>query len=134
MVYLWLTAIKDTRVRRLLTTYDIMCAWDVHLLDRIAEAPQDIRIDPDKFEVFMTGIPNFHIHGHQAKCQSYSLHFKKGVGQTCGEIIEVGWSVSNPAAGATASMSAGARADWLDDLWNDANWQKCVRMRESSTP
>ena len=136
MGYIHLSAVRpavDAGIRRVLTSYYIWCQFVVHIIERVREAPEHLRIDIEALDKFTGAIPNFHIYGHKSDCMRYSLHYQVGVGQTVAEVVESNWSITNPLSGATACMSEGARLDCLDDHFSDSNWQKTVNIGERTS-
>ena len=67
-------------------------------------------------------IPKLHIWAHLPEDHAqFSLNLLPCVGRTAAEIIEWLWSQSNRAAPQTKKMGPGARADTLDDIFNNIN-------------
>ena len=79
--------------------------------------------------MFTFAIPDMHVVGHSIKCQdTFSFQFLPGSGQTCGEGIEQGWAAHNALATSTREMTAGSRADTIEDHLGAWNWRKVVHM------
>ncbi|KAJ7827600.1 hypothetical protein B0H14DRAFT_3088313 [Mycena olivaceomarginata] len=84
-------------------SYDIVCQWWKHLMERLLVLP-----------------PLMHIEGHNVDCGAlYSLNLIPGSGQTDGEGIE---------RLSTRIMGPGAHHDTIDDHWAYWNWQKLITL------
>ncbi|KAF8449453.1 hypothetical protein L210DRAFT_3609687 [Boletus edulis BED1] len=104
MDYLFFSVLKDTPLKCLNISYDIMCQWSRHLWSRMETMPTSMhfRYEDRKINLF---IPKFHLPAHIAKCQwKFSFNFEMGPGH---------------------------RRDTLDDLIGDSNWKKFIRFGES---
>ena len=109
-------------------SYDIVCQWAVHLLERLKRLPVLVRLRVIFTLTFV--IPKLHIYSHKRQCQlNYSFHFHPGVGNTDGEGIERSHSFIGPMGTATREMGPGSRHDTLDDGWGYWNWHKLVSLR-----
>ena len=116
------------QVLLLLISYDIACQWSKHFHDRQAKYPKELRVNPSS-TTFTFAIPDMHVVGHGIKCQdTFSFQFLPGSGQTCGEGIEQGWAAHNALATSTREMTAGSRADTIEDHLGAWNWRKVVHM------
>ncbi|KAJ7630159.1 hypothetical protein B0H17DRAFT_1217935 [Mycena rosella] len=102
---------KDPRIRKVVS-YDIVCQWWIHLLDRLKKMPPLVRI----FLILQYCrfvIPKMHIHAHTLACQIlFSLNLAS-IGA-----IATSTRVSGP----------GARHDALDNHWNFWNWLKTIGL------
>ena len=108
---------------RLKLLYDINCQYSRNLRSRFKKGKDHLSL-PRSLEI-VHAIGKFHVHGHQERCYArYSPMFVKGIGWTSGEILESLWSVLNEAARATQTMTKANRAETLDALINDSNWNK----------
>lgn len=128
MDYLFFSVLKDTPLKCLNISYDIMCQWSRHLWSRMETMPTSMhfRYEDRKINLF---IPKFHLPAHIAECQwKFSFNFVKGAARTDGEAPERGWSMLNAAASSTKEMGPGHRRDTLDDLIGDSNWKKFIRF------
>ena len=124
MDYIFLSTVKDEKVKLIKVSYDIACRWSINLFQRINTYPPELRITKDKFSLEYF-IPKFHLPAHGSSCHTkYSFNYRPGVGRTHGENIESGWAHTNPAAVATREMGAGARHSSLDSHWGGWNWRK----------
>ncbi|KLO05066.1 hypothetical protein SCHPADRAFT_794115, partial [Schizopora paradoxa] len=131
MDYIFASATRGTKDRRVLISYDIACQWSRHFFSRMDTLPDDVRFDTAKNIVEFV-IPKFHIAAHGKQCQSrYSLNFRRLNGRTDGENIERGWAWINPASLSTREMGPGAREDALDDAWAYWNWRISVKFGET---
>ncbi|KAJ7084767.1 hypothetical protein B0H15DRAFT_951268 [Mycena belliarum] len=112
--------------RRLLKviSYDIVCQWWKHLLERLLKLPPLLRLRISLAFVRFV-IPKMHIHSHTLACQVlFSLNLLLGAGQTDGEGIERPWANIGGVATSTREQGPGARHDTLDDHWGYWNWVK----------
>jgi hypothetical protein len=74
-------------------------------------------------------IPKMHIKNHIEACQLlWAFNYLEHSGETCGELIETGWSEGNQAAGSTKEMNAGHRHDILDEYHGYWNWTKTHKL------
>ena len=107
-----------------LISYDVMCQWSVHMMERVI-ASKHLRL-PDKLKLKLA-IGLFHIHGHQDTClPRYSPSFIEGGRQIDGETIETLWAPLNEISRSTRGMSTSHRREVIDDHMNDSNWKKLV--------
>ncbi|KAF9643122.1 hypothetical protein BDM02DRAFT_3104848, partial [Thelephora ganbajun] len=126
MDYIFLSTVKDEKVKIIKVSYDIACRWSIKLFQRIQKYSEELRIPEEKFalEYF---IPKFHLPAHGSSCHTkYSFNYRPGVGRTHGENIKSGWAHTNPAAISTREMGAGARHSTLDGHWGGWNWRKII--------
>ena len=130
MDYIFLSTVKDEKVKAIKISYDIACRWSINLFKRVENYSTDLRIPEDRFS-FEYFIPKFHLPAHGSSCHTrYSFNYRPGVGRTHGENIESGWAHTNPAAVATREMGAGARHSALDSHWGGWNWRKITGLGE----
>ena len=124
MDYIFLSTVKDEKVKMIKISYDIACRWSINLFQRVEKYSSQLRIPEGRFSLEYF-IPKFHLPAHGSSCHTrYSFNYRPGVGRTHGENIESGWAHTNPAAVATREMGAGARHSALDSHWGGWNWQK----------
>ena len=117
MDYIFLSTVKDEKVKKIKISYDIACRWSIKLRQRMENYSEELQFPEDRFtlEYF---IPKFHLPAHGSSCHTrYSFNYWPGVGRTHGENIESGWAHTNPAAISTREMGAGARHSALDGHW-----------------
>jgi len=134
MDYIFLSTMKDERVKIIKISYDIACRWSIKLRQRMQNYSEDLQFPEGKFalEYF---IPKFHLPAHGSSCHTkYSFNYRPGVGRTHGENIESGWAHTNPAAISTREMGAGARHSALDGHWGGWNWRKVIGFGKPSHP
>jgi hypothetical protein len=113
-----------------LTTYDIMCSWKVHLMERLKQLPPHLRLTII-LAILKWAIPKMHIHAHTLLCQLlFSLNLILGSGQSDAEGIERIWSGIGGVATSTREMGPGSRHDALDSQWSYWNWLKLVNIGE----
>ena len=131
MDYIFLSTVKDEKVKMIKISYDIACRWSINLFQRVENYPPELHISKDQFSLEYF-IPKFHLPAHGPSCYTtkYSFNHRPGVGRTHGENIESGWAHTNPAAVATREMGAGARHSALDGHWGGWNWRKVVGFGE----
>ena len=126
MDYIFLSTLKDEKVKSIKISYDITCRWSIKLRQRIQNYSEELQIPEDKF-VLEYFIPKFHLPTHGSSCHTkYSFNYQPGVGRTHGENIKSGWAHTNPAAVSTHEMGAGVRHLVLDGHWGGWNWRKVV--------
>ena len=126
MDYIFLSTVKDEKVKCIKISYDIACRWSINLRRRMLNYSKELQFHEDKFalEYF---IPKFHLPAHGSSCHTrYSFNYRPGVGRTHGENIESGWAHTNPAAISTREMGASARHSALNGHWGGWNWRKIV--------
>ena len=89
-------------------------------MKRVKDLPAPVQfLNP---ELMRFAIPKLHIWSHLPEDHAqFSLNLLPFVGRTAAEIIEWLWSQSNRAAAQTKKMGPGARADTLDDIFNNIN-------------
>ncbi|KAJ8688876.1 hypothetical protein PTI98_012954 [Pleurotus ostreatus] len=111
-----------------LVSYDIVCQWSKHVLERLQKLPPLVRLKIAS-NAIRFAIPKLHIHGHTQFCQrTYSLNYLPGVGRTDGEGIERPWANIGATSTSTRAMGPGARIETLNDHWSHWNWQKIIGM------
>ncbi|KAF7313215.1 CxC2 domain-containing protein [Mycena kentingensis (nom. inval.)] len=128
MDYIFMHAIRDARVKRLVVSYDVVCQWKVYLRTRVLKILEDSTIptDLDKFDI-QFALPVWHAAAHEEECQmANSLSYTRGVGRTDGEGIERTWAVLNTMSYATKEMSLPNRLDSLEDKVDRINFEKNV--------
>ena len=131
MDYIFLSTVKDEKVKTIKISYDIACRWSINLFQRIKTYSPELRVAENQFSLEYF-IPKFHLPAHGSSCHTrYSFNYRPGVGRTHGENIESGWAHTNPAAVATREMGAGARHSALDGHWGGWNWRKVVGFGKS---
>ncbi|KAJ7724201.1 hypothetical protein B0H16DRAFT_1736802 [Mycena metata] len=109
-----------------LASYDIVCAWNKLLKERMAKMPALVRLDLT-MKLLRFVIPKLHILGHKELCRLlYSLNITRGAGQLDGEGIERPWASIGGLASSTREMGPGARHGVLDAQWGSWNWQKLI--------
>ena len=131
MDYIFLSTVKEERVKMIKVSYDIACRWSINLFQRVERYSEGLRLPKDRFylEYF---IPKFHLPAHGPSCHTrYSFNYRPGVGRTHGENIESGWAHTNPAAVATREMGPGARHLALNGHWGGWNWRKVIGFGKS---
>ncbi|KAL1942577.1 hypothetical protein VTO73DRAFT_6179 [Trametes versicolor] len=103
-------------------TYDVICMYLRKLLERFRVHFPDL---VPLVEDFLCCLPKFHSHAHKELCQIvYALSYTTGFGLSHGEGVETPWAELNFAGLTTREMTAGARHDALNDLFNFWNRQK----------
>lgn len=119
---------EKLRIEAALNIYDIGCQWVIHHRRRFQECPG---LEwPDWMEMYVA-VGKFHLGAHRDNCFSrFSLNFMLGTGHLDGEILETLWSFLNKAAGPTRAMTKAHRSEVLDDLMQDSNFKKMVKLRK----
>ena len=127
MVFSMLAKIAK-RIKFILITYDIVCAWAVNLIKRYEAMYGDVFDLADDVEMSFA-VPKFHLeaHGEDCKC-AFNLNNTVGAGRTCGEGIEAGWADTNACALSTREMSAAHRHEVLEDFFQSINFRKIINM------
>ncbi|KAJ7026597.1 hypothetical protein C8F04DRAFT_1267965 [Mycena alexandri] len=119
--------LKDDRLFKTVS-YDIICQWWKHLLERLEALPLPMR-QYISLILFAFVIPKMHIHSHTLACQVlFSLNFLSGAGQTDGEGIERPWANLGGVATSTREMGPGSRHDTLDCHLHYWNWTKLTSI------
>ena len=114
----------------LVISYDIVCQWSKHLLERLRKFPPHLRIELPTNNL-RYAIPKYHFNAHKAKDHTqYSLNYMLGLGRTDGEEVERGWARHNQTSASTREMGPGSREDTLEDHFNYANHRKYTDMGE----
>ncbi|KAJ7678301.1 hypothetical protein DFH06DRAFT_975338, partial [Mycena polygramma] len=111
-----------------LISYDIVCQWWKHLMERMMLLPDLVRCVLILTMIVFV-VPKLHIHAQTLACQiMYSLNLVPGSGQTDGEGIERPWANIGGIATSTVKMGPGARHDTVDDHWGHWNWEKLIGL------
>jgi len=107
-------------------SYDMWCSYHKNLKKRFAKHfPHAAKI----LDNMRGAIPKLHVKNHIEACQLlWAFNYLEYSGETCGELIETGWSEGNQAAGSTKEMNDGHRHDMLDDYHGYWNWTKLHRL------
>lgn len=112
-----------------MTMYNIACQWAVHLEERMAQLPEDVRVDVAPFKELRYAIGKLHWHGHKQEDHSrFSLNWIPGSNRTDGEGIERRWWDFQPVANSTKMMGPGGREGILNDVFAFANWLKILGL------
>ncbi|KAF7312719.1 CxC2 domain-containing protein [Mycena indigotica] len=128
MDYILLHALGDTRVKRLVLSYDIACQWKQRLVFRVSDMACSAGFLPDLSNFTLQfALPVWHAAAHEVNCQAaMSLSHAHGVGRTDGEGIERTWAILNPISFATKEMGEGNRHDSIEDKVDHINFEKNV--------
>ncbi|KAN0139578.1 hypothetical protein V8E53_002607 [Lactarius tabidus] len=95
--------LKSTGIGHPLISYDVMCQWSIHMMERV-NSSNYLKL-PDNLELKLA-IGLFHIHGHQDTCMArYSPSVIKGSQQIDGKTIEMLWAPLNEITRSTRGMS-----------------------------
>ncbi|KAF7293374.1 hypothetical protein MIND_01114200 [Mycena indigotica] len=135
MDYILMHALGDTRVWKLVLSYDIACQWKQRLLMRVADMVKEGGVKSlDDFESIQFALPVWHAAAHDINCrEALSSSHAPGVGRTDGEGIERTWVVLNPIGFATKEMGEGNRHDTIEDKVDHLNFEKNVGQGENFT-
>ncbi|KAJ7054003.1 hypothetical protein C8F01DRAFT_1260221 [Mycena amicta] len=135
MDYIFMHALGDARVKRLVVSYDIACQWKINLRTRVLNILDGSTFAPN-LDAFDTqfGLPVWHAAVHEESCQAAnSLSYIVGAGRTDGEGIERTWAILNPIGFATKEMGEGNRHDTIDDKVDHINFEKNVGQGDALT-
>lgn len=113
-------------LRWIMFSYDIWCSYHANMKKRFSKHfPQAAKL----LDRMRGAIPKMHIKNHIEACQLlWAFNYIVHSGQTCGKLIETGWSEGNKAAGSTKEMNDGHRHDILDEYHGYWNWTKTHRL------
>ncbi|KAF7312645.1 CxC2 domain-containing protein [Mycena indigotica] len=141
MDYIFLHALGDTRVKRLVLSYDIACQWKQRLRERALTILSNAQVVCPTTGLTVDKVPNltdyeikfalpvWHAAAHETGCQAtHSLSYAWGVGRTDGEGIERTWALLNPIGFSTKEMGEGNRLDTIEDRIDHLNFEKNVRQ------
>lgn len=133
MDYIVTSALSLIEDRPLLVlSYDIMCQWIKHLLERLSTYPEHLKVELPEGDVRYV-IPKYHFSAHREKGHNvYSLNLMRGVGLTDCEEVERGWSRHDGIASSTREMGPGSRHDTLEYHFEFANYKKYVGLGKSN--
>ena len=109
-----------------LFSYDISCAYSVHLLDRFEERFPDLREAVSRIRYL---IPLVHVQNHKDNCMyNFSSAYTICACHFHGETAEHVWPESNQIGPQTRQMNNGHRQDTIIDHSNDWNWKKKTHL------
>ncbi|KAF7312647.1 CxC2 domain-containing protein [Mycena indigotica] len=140
MDYIFLHALGDTRVKRLVLSYDIACQWKQRLRERALTILSNAQVVCPTTGLTVDKVPNLTDYEikfaaglacgrTQTGCQAtHSLSYAWGVGRTDGEGIERTWALLNPIGFSTKEMGEGNRLDTIEDRIDHLNFEKNVRQ------
>jgi len=112
------------KVRDLVLSYDIVCAWSANFFKRLDNIYGDIYKLPDDAHLTFV-IPKFHLEAHGMRCKcKFNLSSMDGAARTCGEGIEANWADLNPIAPSVREMSPTHRHEVIDDFLQAINYRK----------
>ncbi|KAF7327107.1 CxC2 domain-containing protein [Mycena kentingensis (nom. inval.)] len=107
-------------------TYDIACAYIIHLLDRFKVHFPDL---VDQVQKMRWGIPALHVQGHKDSCTyMFGTAYMECVGHFYGETAEQYWPEANQLGALIRQMNSGHRHDTLIFHHGDWNWKKTVKI------
>ncbi|KAI0359016.1 hypothetical protein OH77DRAFT_1502180 [Trametes cingulata] len=107
-------------------SYDVVCSYICHILSRMEKSHPTMLDIVKRLKMLL---PKLHMHAHKELCQIvYAFCYARGFGLAHGEGVETPWAELNAAGLSTREMTAGARHDALDALFNYWNWRKTVGM------
>ncbi|KAJ7448726.1 hypothetical protein FB451DRAFT_1343295 [Mycena latifolia] len=111
-----------------LVSYDIVCIWSKHLLERLKALPPNVRIVIVATLICFT-IPKMHIHTHTLLCQLlFSLNYLIGSAETDGEGIEQVWGPLGAVAASSRDMGPGSHHNLLECQLHYWNWLKLISI------
>jgi hypothetical protein len=113
-------------LRWIMLSYDIWCSYHANMKKRFSKYfPQAAKL----LDKMRGAIPKMHVKNHVEACQLlWAFNYTEHSGETCGELVETGWSEGNQVAGSTKEMNAGHRHDILDEYHGYWNWTKTHRL------
>ncbi|KAJ7497825.1 hypothetical protein B0H11DRAFT_2276322 [Mycena galericulata] len=128
MDYIFFMGLAGSEVSELYVSYDIACQWHKNIWERMKTFDEGVRFHRGrKYTVFL--IPKFHLPAHIEACNIlFSFHLTRYVGMTDGEAPERGWAHLNPLATSTTEMGPGNRRDTINDVFNDWNHTKIIKL------
>ncbi|KAH9885219.1 hypothetical protein C8Q73DRAFT_660020 [Cubamyces lactineus] len=107
-------------------SYDVVCSYICHIRERFERSHPELLPIIDELKMLL---PKLHIYAHKELCQLvYVLCYARGFGLVHGEGIKTPWAELNIAGLCTREMTAGARHDTLNSLFNFWNWRKTFGM------
>ncbi|KAH9852424.1 hypothetical protein C2E23DRAFT_730866, partial [Lenzites betulinus] len=107
-------------------SYDVICSYICHIVTRFAKSHPDLVPIVQDLKMLL---PKLHMHAHREMCQIvYAFCYARGFGLAHGEGVETPWAELNIAGLSTREMTAGARHDALNSLFNYWNWRKTYTM------
>ncbi|KAF8839151.1 hypothetical protein BDN67DRAFT_982034, partial [Paxillus ammoniavirescens] len=128
MYYLFFSSQRNTTIKTLNISYDIVCQWHKGLWAHMSTLPLCLQLKYQQMLISFL-VPKFHLPAHIAQCQwEFSFNWQLGVARTDGEAPERGWADINRVASSTKQMGPGHRQDILDDHFRDWNWKKLVGL------
>ncbi|KAJ7855835.1 hypothetical protein B0H13DRAFT_1902935 [Mycena leptocephala] len=148
MDWIFMAALAGIALMCLTISYDIVCQWRIHLLERAEKILDKKRAEKvsgssseadgtaahppitnlDNFDIQFS-LPVWHAQAHEVQCQTEnSLSYAPGVGHTDGEGIERTWAVLNPVGFATKEMGEGARHDAIENKIDHMNFEKNINQ------
>ena len=130
MDFIFASSLRNTSLKKVTVSYDIVCQWSAKLKHRLKLLPESLCSAVNDVDLKFV-VPKLHIMGHKSSCQfDFGLNYRPGVGRTDGEGIERRWSEVNDASMSTKEMCEGHRHDVLDDVCNDSNYCKTINIGE----
>ncbi|KAH9846526.1 hypothetical protein C2E23DRAFT_743934, partial [Lenzites betulinus] len=107
-------------------SYDVVCSFICHIVARFSQSHPELVPIVQELKMLL---PKMHMHAHQEMCQIvYAFCYARGFGLAHGEGVETPWAELNIAGLSTREMTAGARHDALNSLFNYWNWRKTYNM------
>jgi len=132
MDYLFFSSLKHASFIRLISSYNIVFQWHVHLWECMLAFPEYLHLNlAGKHVTFL--VPKFHLPAHVQSCQTaFSFNLTHRVGHTDGEAPEWSWSNINPHSSQTKVMGPAPCWETIDDHFNDWSHKKVIGLGMSS--
>ena len=105
-------------IQATLISYDVMCQWSIHMMERV-NGSKYLKL-PDNLELKLA-IRLFHIHGHRTPAGSIPS-IEGGANRWQDHRNTLG--TVNKITRSTRGMSTSHRQEVIDDHMNDSNWKK----------
>ena len=117
MDYVFLSTVKDKKVKMIKISYDIACCWSIKLFQRIESYSLELHIPKDQFSLKYF-IPKFYLPAHRLSCYTrYSLNYCSGMERTYGENIKSSWAHTTLATVTMRVIGASAQHSALNSHW-----------------
>lgn len=113
-------------------SYDIMCAYDIHLLDRFKTMQKSGIITKEELAVILPFleragkiVPECHVMGHADRCvYCWGYSYTPCAGHFHGETAEYYWAEANLIGPQTTQMNNGYRQEVINTHHSDWNFKK----------
>ena len=80
MDYIFLSMVKDEKIKMIKISYDIACCWSIKLFQRVENYSPELCVSEDQFSLEYF-ILKFHLPAHGTSCHTkYSFNYCPGMG------------------------------------------------------